>query len=166
MAAPNYSEPAATKSEPAVHPCHSSATYQPVPPERANTKPLFRLLARKKETFNSQCPLRASSFLELLEDYPSPECLQLLEDIIKYGAKLGYSGPSPVKTQHPNQPSAKTNRAVITKEIRKEPYVLLHLFLISSVKHSNGFCSAGIHRVSNATSMISSLFSPQTPIQH
>jgi Reverse transcriptase (RNA-dependent DNA polymerase) len=124
-AARNYDKPAATEVKgPAVQACKEQRVHSirpaAIPPERPNTKPLFRLLAHKKEIFNSECPLRISSFIELLDNYPSPEFPALLADIIKYGAKIGYSGPSHVKIRRPNHPSAKVNVDTISEEISKE----------------------------------------------
>jgi len=91
-----------------------------LPPERPNTKPLYNLLAAKKENFNSNCPLRVDSFLELLDDYPSPEFPTLLAGIIQYGAKVGYTGSQNSRVKRPNHPSAKYNVNIISEEIAKE----------------------------------------------
>jgi Reverse transcriptase (RNA-dependent DNA polymerase) len=92
----------------------------PPPQTRPNTKPLFDILAKNKDRFNSNCPLRVESFLELLDDYPSPEFPVLLAEIIQYGAKLGYDGPHDTKVQLRNHPSANANRTVIADDIKKE----------------------------------------------
>jgi len=89
-------------------------------PERPNTKPLFNLLASRRDKFNANCPLRVESFLQLLDDYPSPEFPKLLAEIIQYGAKLGYDGPTDVRVKHHNHPSANVNTNVIADEIKKE----------------------------------------------
>jgi ribonuclease HI len=91
-----------------------------LPPPRPNTKPLFDLLASKRRKFNSDCPLRMECFLQLLEDYPSPEFPVLLAEIIQYGAKLGYEGPTDVTIKQHNHPSAKVNTQVIADDIKKE----------------------------------------------
>ena len=74
----------------------------------------------RKENFNSNCPLRIESFLKLLNDYPSPEFPILLAQIIRYGAKVGYNGPTNTRVRRPNHPSAEYNASIISKEIAKE----------------------------------------------
>jgi hypothetical protein len=91
-----------------------------IPPERPNTKPLFQLIANRKENFNSKCPLRIDSFIELLDDYPNPEFPKLLAEVIQYGAKIGYAGPSDARARKPNHPSARLNTQAISDEIAKE----------------------------------------------
>jgi hypothetical protein len=109
--APSYKEPMTPTSPPQI---------PTIPPECPNTKPLFCPLANKKQEFNSKCTLQADAFSELLNDYPSPKFPALLINIIKYGAKLGYSGPEHATIKRRNHPSATTNSSVITNEIRKE----------------------------------------------
>jgi Reverse transcriptase (RNA-dependent DNA polymerase) len=103
-------------------PADSGNSPPPLPPpsERPNTKPLFKLLASKKEKFEAKCPLRIEGFLQLLDDYPSPEFPKLLTEIIQYGAKLGYDGPMDVTVKQGNHPSANANTKVIADEIEKE----------------------------------------------
>ena len=91
-----------------------------IPLERLNTKLLFRLLAKNPEKFNSKYTLQIDSFLELLDDYLSPEFPILLTEIIKYSAKLGYSGLLDAKIIHNNHLSINLNTNVISKEIAKE----------------------------------------------
>jgi len=90
------------------------------PPQRPNMKPLFDLLAKKKDKFNSNCPLHMESFLQLLDDYPSPEFPKLLVEIIQYSAKLGYKSPSDVTVKQHNHSSAKVNTQIITDDINKK----------------------------------------------
>jgi hypothetical protein len=125
MPAASYNRPAVSETvTPAANNVRPAVKILPavntLPSERPNTKPLYRLLAARKTEINSNCPLRISSFLELLEDYPSPEFPTLLADIIKYGAKIGYSGPPNATIKRPNHPSAKFNTDVISEEIAKE----------------------------------------------
>lgn len=89
-----------------------------VPPDRPNTKPLYNLSATKKA--DASCPLKASAFLNLMDDYPDPNFPMLLADIINYGAKIGYNGPNRTKTIRRNHPSAQYNAKVISEEIAKE----------------------------------------------
>ena len=91
-----------------------------VSPERLNTKPLFQLLAGKKERFNSSSTLNGEAFLDLLSDYPSPEFPVLLADIAKHGAKLGYNGPPLATKKRQNHPTAKVHTSIISDEIQKE----------------------------------------------
>jgi hypothetical protein len=80
----------------------------------------LNLLASRRDKFIANCPLHIESFLQLLDDYPSPEFPKLLAEIIQYGAKLGYDGPTDVRVKHHNHPSANVNTKVIADEIQKE----------------------------------------------
>ena len=60
------------------------------------------------------------SFLQLLDDYSSPEFPKLLVEIIQYGAKLRYKGPSDVTVKQHNHSSAKVNTQIIADDINKD----------------------------------------------
>ena len=117
------SQQAQSASPPHV-PCTPATTTHEmhIPPEKLNTKPLFQLLANRKQCFNSNCNLRIASFTELLKDYPSPEFPKLLSEIIQYGVKLGYMGPDRAKVQRPNHPSAKVIQPeVMERNCKRNP---------------------------------------------
>ena len=87
---------------------------------RPNTTPQFDTRPKDQTGFNSTCPLKIDGFLEMLVDYPNKNFPKLLEDIIKFGTKLGYKGPEKARVLRPNHPTAKFNPEVIKAEIEKE----------------------------------------------
>ena len=78
-----------------------------LPGPRPNTTPAFQILPQIRTALSNPSPLNANAFRHLLQSYPIRQFPELLTNIIKYGANIGYvNGNHRTKTQIPNHTSA------------------------------------------------------------
>lgn len=91
-------------------------------PPRLNTSTRFCLADASRPPLqlqNSPSPLRPSAWAELLSNYPGPLRVHL-PMIIRFGAELGYDGPTDALIFSKNLLSALVDTEIIDKKLRKD----------------------------------------------